>query len=110
MQGRGPPDEHHWDGDGPLRGPTSPRCRNILAVQRLVVVGQGCVGLAVALRACEQGFDVVGFDIDDSRVKRLAAGESTVEDIAEERLTAALATGRYLDTRRFLSGEHVEYL
>jgi UDP-N-acetyl-D-glucosamine dehydrogenase len=67
-------------------------------VQRLVVVGQGYVGLPVALRACEQGFDVVGFDTDDSRVKRLAAGESTVEDISDERLTAALTTGRYLAT------------
>jgi UDP-N-acetyl-D-glucosamine dehydrogenase len=35
-------------------------------VDRLVVVGQGYVGLPVALRACEQGFDVVGFDVDDS--------------------------------------------
>jgi UDP-N-acetyl-D-glucosamine dehydrogenase len=67
-------------------------------VDRLVVVGQGYVGLPVALRACEQGFDVVGFDIDDARIKKLAAGESTVEDVTDDRLVAALATGRYRAT------------
>lgn len=62
---------------------------------RLVVIGQGYVGLPVAVRACEQGFDVVGFDIDRTRVDALAAGTSFVEDIPDERLAAALATGRY---------------
>ena len=65
---------------------------------RLVVVGQGYVGVPLAIRACEVGFDVVGLDIDTDRVKRLAAGESTVEDIDDERLQAALATGRYRPT------------
>ncbi|MEL7206991.1 MAG: hypothetical protein AAGK32_01950, partial [Actinomycetota bacterium] len=40
-------------------------------MDRLVVLGQGYVGLPVALRACEQGFDVVGFDVEAGRVKRL---------------------------------------
>jgi UDP-N-acetyl-D-glucosamine dehydrogenase len=65
---------------------------------RLVVVGQGYVGLPLAVRACEVGFDVVGLDVDGDRVKRLGAGESTVEDIVDERLQAALSTGRYRPT------------
>jgi UDP-N-acetyl-D-glucosamine dehydrogenase len=65
---------------------------------KLVVVGQGYVGLPLAIRAVEQGFDVVGFDVDDAKVKRLEAGESTVEDVGDDRLQAALATGRYLPT------------
>ncbi len=67
-------------------------------MQRLVVVGQGYVGLPVAIRACEVGLDVVGFDIDEHRIKRLAAGESPVEDITDDRLAAALAAGRYHPT------------
>ena len=67
-------------------------------MQRLVVVGQGYVGLPVALRACEQGFDVVGYDVDEDCIKHLAAGESTVEDIGDDRLAAALQTGRYRAT------------
>jgi len=41
------------------------------------------------------GYDVVGLDIDPSRVKRLNAGESYVEDIPADQLAAALTTGRY---------------
>lgn len=62
---------------------------------RLVVVGQGYVGLPLAVRAVEQGFGVVGLDVDANRVKRIAAGDSPVEDITGDRLAEALATGRY---------------
>ncbi len=65
---------------------------------RLVVVGQGYVGLPLALRAAEQGFDVVGYDTDHERIKQLVAGSSYVEDIDDERLGAALASGRYQPT------------
>ena len=65
---------------------------------KLVVVGQGYVGLPLALRAVEVGYDVVGFDLDVDRIKRLADGDSYVEDISDERLAAAMATGRYLPT------------
>lgn len=65
---------------------------------RLVVVGQGYVGLPVAMRAVEVGFDVVGFDVDRHRVKRLCAGQSFVEDVSDEVLAAALASGRYEPT------------
>jgi UDP-N-acetyl-D-glucosamine dehydrogenase len=66
--------------------------------QRVVIVGQGYVGLPVAMRAVEMGHDVVGLEADESRAKRLAAGESYVEDIPSGQLQAALATGRYRAT------------
>ncbi len=66
--------------------------------QRLAVVGQGYVGLPLAVRAAEVGYDVVGFDLDAGRIKRLSAGSSYVEDIPDERLSAALASGRYRPT------------
>lgn len=64
----------------------------------VVVVGQGYVGLPVAIRAVEVGHRVVGLDSDDVRVKRLGAADSYVEDITSQRLGAALATGRYTPT------------
>ena len=69
-----------------------------LEAERLVVVGQGYAGLPVAMRAVEVGFDVVGFDLDVARVKRLGAGDSFVEDISNDTLARALATGRYEPT------------
>ncbi len=65
---------------------------------RLVVVGQGYAGLPVAMRAVEAGFDVVGFDVDVVRIKRLASGESHVEDVTSDEVAQALATGRYEPT------------
>ncbi|MEV4482464.1 nucleotide sugar dehydrogenase [Micromonospora coxensis] len=66
-----------------------------MRTEKLVVIGQGYVGLPLAMRAVETGMDVVGLDVDADRVKRLAAGESFVEDIPAERLGRALAGGRY---------------
>ena len=63
-------------------------------------MGQGYVGLPVAMRAVAQGYSVVGFDVDEVRVKRLNAGESYVEDITDEVLQSALASGRYRASTR----------
>jgi len=64
--------------------------------QKVVVIGQGYVGLPVAMRAIEAGFNVVGLDIDERRVAALTGGVSFVEDISNEEVSAALASGRYL--------------
>jgi UDP-N-acetyl-D-glucosamine dehydrogenase len=68
------------------------------ASEKLVVVGQGYVGLPIAMRAVEVGFDVVGLDVDAARVERLRTGYSYVEDVPHETLKRALATGLYLPT------------
>ncbi|MCX5402607.1 nucleotide sugar dehydrogenase [Streptomyces sp. NBC_00335] len=62
---------------------------------RVVVVGQGYVGLPLAIRAAEVGHQVVGYDVDARRVKSLAAGESYVEDVSSARLAKALELGTY---------------
>lgn len=62
---------------------------------KVVVVGQGYVGLPVAMRAVEVGYRVVGYDTNACRIKSLEAGESYVEDVRSQVVSAALATGRY---------------
>ncbi|GAA3023954.1 nucleotide sugar dehydrogenase [Streptosporangium longisporum] len=64
--------------------------------EKLVVVGQGYVGLPLAMRAVAAGFDVVGVDVDERRVKRLNAAESYVEDVGDGALAAAHRSGRYV--------------
>lgn len=61
----------------------------------VLVIGQGYVGLPLAIRAVECDFVVTGLDIDVARIARLRAGESYVEDIDSKRLRAALASGRF---------------
>src|SRR5690606_22939308 len=63
--------------------------------EHVVVVGQGYVGLPVAMRAVHGGYDVVGFEVDPAKVDALNEGRSHVEDITAEMLRTALDTGRY---------------
>ncbi len=55
---------------------------------RIGVIGLGYVGLPLALEFAKVGFEVVGFDLDEEKVKRINAGESYNLDIED----AALAT------------------
>lgn len=64
----------------------------------VAVVGQGYVGLPVAMRAVEQGYRVVGIDLDKRRIESLKAGESYVDDISSEQLQAAISSGDYVPT------------
>ena len=66
--------------------------------QLVAVVGQGYVGLPVAMRAVEVGYRVVGLDVDERRITSLRDGISYVDDIASDELAAALASGRYVAT------------
>ncbi len=66
--------------------------------RKVVVVGQGYVGLPLAMRAAEVGYDVVGYDTDEARIKRLEVGESYVEDVSPQLLAEVLASGRYQPT------------
>jgi UDP-N-acetyl-D-mannosaminuronic acid dehydrogenase/UDP-N-acetyl-D-glucosamine dehydrogenase len=66
--------------------------------QTVVVVGQGYVGLPLAMRAVEVGYDVIGFDSNVDRVKALASGSSFVEDISDATVAGALASGRFRAT------------
>lgn len=69
-----------------------------ISSRRVVVVGQGYVGLPVAIRAVEVGFDVVGFDIDKARLDCLRKAKTYIDDTTDSDLTEALSTGRYLPT------------
>jgi UDP-N-acetyl-D-glucosamine dehydrogenase len=61
----------------------------------VAVVGLGYVGLPLALRFCEAGFCVLGFDIDENKVVSLNAGKSYIDYIGPERVLAARRSGRF---------------
>src|SRR5918993_625224 len=62
---------------------------------RVLVVGQGYVGLQLALRAAEIGDDVTAYDIDAGKVAQLGRGRSHVSDVTDSELQRSLASGRY---------------
>jgi nucleotide sugar dehydrogenase len=60
---------------------------------RISVVGQGYVGLPLAIRAVELGFAVTGYDTAPGRVEALQAGRSYVEDVSSDQLRSAIESG-----------------
>ncbi len=65
------------------------------------VIGQGYVGVPLALVFAEAGFPVTGFDLDAAKVEALSRGESYIKHIGPERVAAAVAGGRYRATTDF---------
>lgn len=62
---------------------------------KVMVIGQGYVGLPLAMRAVEVGLDVVGFDLDQRKIDGLNAGRTHIDDVTDADVQVALATGRY---------------
>jgi UDP-N-acetyl-D-glucosamine dehydrogenase len=75
---------------------------------RVVVIGQGYVGLPVSMRAVDAGFDVLGFEVDERKCNMLNAGRSPVEDISDEQLEAALRADRYRATTNPIDMAHFD--
>jgi nucleotide sugar dehydrogenase len=59
----------------------------------IAIVGQGYVGLPVAMRCAEVGYPVIGYEVDPGRVAQLRSGTSYVGDVSDAELQAALARG-----------------
>ncbi|RYG88093.1 MAG: nucleotide sugar dehydrogenase [Alphaproteobacteria bacterium] len=57
------------------------------------IVGLGYVGLPLVLRYSEIGYRVIGFDIDSSKVDKLARRESYIEHIAAADIGKAMDAG-----------------
>jgi len=57
---------------------------------KVAVIGQGYVGLPLALAAAEAGYEVVGIDTDAARVAGLNSGKSPIGDISDSYLAAQL--------------------
>ncbi|MES2007149.1 MAG: hypothetical protein V4436_03500, partial [Patescibacteria group bacterium] len=56
------------------------------AIQNVVIVGLGYVGLPLALLSARRGFNVVGIDTNLSKIEKINAHESPFKDdrLAEE--------------------------
>lgn len=67
----------------------------------LAIIGQGYVGLPLAIAAVEAGWQVVGVDLSVTRVSTLNKGESPIEDISSQQLQNAISKGFYKATTDF---------
>ncbi len=66
---------------------------SVLSKRNVVIVGQGYVGLPLAVETARAGHTTTGLDLDRRIVARLSAGLSHVDDISDEEIRAALGCG-----------------
>ena len=69
----------------------------------LAIIGQGYVGLPLAMAAVDAGWTVIGIDNFEAKVAQINSGKSPVEDILDNQLQAALASGAYRASTDFSS-------
>jgi len=66
--------------------------------QVLAVIGQGYVGLPLAMAAVDAGWTVIGVDNFEAKVAQINGGSSPVEDISDTQLQASISKGAYKAT------------
>jgi len=69
--------------------------------QVLAIIGQGYVGLPLAMAAVDAGWTVIGVDNFAAKVAQIRGGLSPVEDVSDEQLQAAISSGAYKATTDF---------
>ena len=67
----------------------------------LSIIGQGYVGLPLAMVAVQAGWTVIGVDNFEAKVAQINGGSSPVEDISDAELQAAISKGVYKATTDF---------
>ena len=54
------------------------------------ILGLGYIGLPLAIRFAAEGFKVIGFDIDSSKIKELKMGKSYIDNIKSSKISKLL--------------------
>ena len=78
--------------------------------QTLAIIGQGYVGLPLAMAAVEAGWTVIGIDNSEAKVLQISSGSSPVEDISDVQLQAAISKGAYRATTDFSTVSQVSVI
>ena len=69
--------------------------------KNVAVIGQGYVGLPIAILIAEHGHKVVGIDLNKQRVEALNSGQSPIEDISGSDLVNVLEKNLYYASNDF---------
>ena len=65
------------------------------------IIGMGYVGLPLVLRFCEEGFRILGFDVDSKKVATLKRGRSYLKSIPSSRISKFVRSGHLDVTHDF---------
>jgi len=62
---------------------------------KIAIVGQGYVGLPLAVLTSNAGYFTIGIDTDQVKVMALKSGKSYIEDVGDAHIQEVIASGRY---------------
>lgn len=70
--------------------------------KKIAVIGQGYVGLPLAIAAAENGYNVLGIEINEAKKNALNNGKSSTEDISDLRVGEQIKKGNYRSTSSYM--------
>ena len=62
---------------------------------RVAIIGQGYVGLTIAVGAAGAGHSVIGFDVNAELVEQLNSGKSHIEGISDQQIAGLVGSGLF---------------
>lgn len=68
---------------------------------KVSIIGQGYVGLPLAISCAQSGFEVTGIDLNKEKVSQLNKHQSTVEDVSDAVLKSVSESGKYKATTNY---------
>ena len=75
---------------------------------RVAIIGQGYVGLPLAIAAASAGHEVIGIDSNPELVSKILEGKSPIGDLSDMEIATALSSGRYHPSQSFELLSHAE--
>ena len=68
---------------------------------QITVVGQGYVGLPLAITASSAGYIVYGLDNNEEKIELLSSGKSIIEDLTDDAIQKGIDSKSYIPTRDY---------
>ena len=68
---------------------------------KVSIIGQGYVGLPLAIAAANVSHEVTGIDLNSELVSKINSGRSPIADLSDREISNALTTGKYHATNSF---------
>ena len=69
---------------------------------KVSIIGQGYVGLPLAISSAQAGYQVTGIDLNKDKVSQLNNHQSIVEDVSDAELKAVSESGKYKATSDYV--------
>jgi len=74
----------------------------------IAIIGLGYVGLPLVIRFVEEGFNVIGFDVDSDKVSMLHRGQSYITHIPSEKIREFILSKRFRATSDYSELRNVD--